>query len=383
MEFSRLTLASLTLLVLAKGLRAQNAPPAPLPTPAVTGPLQAAPPIAIDKENLPGVYVNGVVSGMGLWQGQPLPGDNSTHAALTNGQIFLQKTTGWWQFYVQAGAYDLPSLGTPFVDTGKSITDLFGPVPVAYLKLAPAKNTSVLIGSLPALVGAEYTFTFENMNVNRGLLWNQENAITRGIQVNQTLGKFTASLSWNDGFYSNRYSWLSGSLTYANGPHSVAFAGAGNLSQTVFQTLATPVQNNGSIYTLVYTYTKGSWIVQPYFHWNEVPTNLTVGVSKGASARGPALLLSHTFKHGFSLAGRAEYIASTGSASDGSVNLLYGPGSAAWSATVTPTYQYNRFFMRGEAAVVRANDVTPGYVFGTKAINRKQPRAVMEAGFLF
>ena len=74
-------------------------------------------------------------------------------------------------------------------------------------------------------MGAEYTFTFENMNIDRGLLWNQENAVNRGIQVNQTMGKFTASLSWNDGFYSNRYSWLSGALTYANGPHSVAFVG--------------------------------------------------------------------------------------------------------------------------------------------------------------
>jgi hypothetical protein len=52
-------------------------------------------------------------------------------------------------------------------------------------------------------MGAEYTFTFENMNIERGLLWNQENAINRGIQVNQTIGK-SASLSWNDGFYSNR-----------------------------------------------------------------------------------------------------------------------------------------------------------------------------------
>ena len=53
--------------------------------------------------------------------------------------------------------------------------------------------------------------------------------MNRGIQVNQTVDKFTASVSWNDGFYSNRYSWMSGSLTYANGPHSLAFAAMGNL----------------------------------------------------------------------------------------------------------------------------------------------------------
>ena len=105
-----------------------------------------------------------------------------------------------------------------------------------------------MIGSLPTLMGAEYTFDFQNMNIERGLFENQENAINRGIQVNQTFGKFTASLSWNDGYYSNRYSWLSGSLTYVNGPHSLSFIGMGNLGQTAFQTLATPVQNNSLMY---------------------------------------------------------------------------------------------------------------------------------------
>ena len=81
------------------------------------------------------------------------------------------------------------------MSTGKTISDLYGPVPVAFLKLQPGKNTSIEIGSLPTLIGAEYTFTFENMNVERGLLWNQENAVNRGIQINQTIGKFSGSLS--------------------------------------------------------------------------------------------------------------------------------------------------------------------------------------------
>ena len=119
-------------------------------------------------------------------------------------------------------------------------------MPVAFLKLQAGKNTSFLIGELPTLIGAEYTFTFENMNIERGLLWNQENAVNRGIQVNQTMGKFTASLSWNDGFYSNRYTWLTGSLTYTKGPHSLAFVGGGNLGQTAYQTYATPCKTTAA-----------------------------------------------------------------------------------------------------------------------------------------
>ncbi len=362
---------------------APAAAPAPLPNPPVTGPLQAAPPIVFDGGPFGKLDLNGVVSGMGLWQGNHVAGDEATQGALTNGQLFIQKTNGWWQFYVQAGAYDILVLGTPFLSTEKTLTELYGPVPVAYLKLAPAKNTFILIGSLPTIMGAEYTFSFENMNINRGLLWAQENAINRGVQLNQTIGKFTASLSWNDGYYSNRYSWLSGSLTYTNGPHSIAFSGMGNLGQTAFQNLATPVQNNSSIYALIYTYSKGSWIVQPYVQYSDVPTNRAVGVAKGASTRGGAVLVSHTFKRGFSLPARAEYIASSGNVRDGSVNLLYGPGSSAWSLTVTPTFQRHGFFLRGDLSIVRVGGDAAGYSFGLSGTKRNQPRAMIEGGFIF
>ena len=236
--------------------------------------------------------------------------------ALSNGQVFIQKTDGWWQFYLQAGAYNILALGTPFLATDQTLSNLFGALPVAYLKLQPAKNTSILVGALPTLIGAEYTFSFQNMHIERGLLWNQENAVNRGVQISQTMGKFTASFTYNDGFYSNRYSWLWGSLSYVNGPHSIAFVAGGNLSQTKFQTLATPVQNNGSIYNVIYTYTKGPWIIQPYFQYGDVPTNPEIGVVKGASTTGGAISATHTFKHGFALAGRWEYISSNGSAAD-------------------------------------------------------------------
>jgi Putative beta-barrel porin-2, OmpL-like. bbp2 len=357
--------------------------PNPLPTPTFVGPLRAGPPITFDAGPLGKFNLNGVVSGTGLVQGNHVGGDDEKQAALGDGQVFIQKADGWWQVYVQAGPYNILSLGTPFLATDKAISDLYGPVPVAYLKLAPTKTSSIMIGALPTLMGAEYTFDFQNMNIERGLLWNQENAVNRGIQLNQTLGRFTASFSWNDGYYSNRYSWLSGSLTYASGPHSVTFAGMGNLGQTVFQRPATPVQNNSTMYAVIYTYSKGNWTIQPYFQASDVPTNPNIGVVKGASTWGGALLLSRTFKHGLSLAGRGEYITSTGAAAEQSVNLLYGPGSGAWSLTVTPTFQQKRFFVRGDLSFVRATDFTPGFAFGPTGTNRNQVRGVAQAGFVF
>ncbi len=363
---------------------AAPAAPATLPTPAIVGPLSAIPPLIFDAGPVGKIAVNGIVNGFGMWQGNHVPGDNTTQAALSNGQVFIQKTDGWFQFYVQAGAYTLPSLATPFLATDKTMTNFYGPVPQAYLKLQAGKNTSFEIGALPTLIGAEYTFTFENMNIERGIVWNQENAVNRGIQVNQTMGKFTASLSWNDGFYSNRYSWLWGSLAYANGPHALSFVAGGNMSQTKFQSLATPVQNNGSIYNVIYTYNKGAWIVQPYFQYTNVPTNQKIGVLKGASTTGGAILVNHTFKHGFSLPVRWEYISSSGSAKDPDVvNLMFGPGSAGTSITVTPTFQYGGFFLRGDLAWVHASNQTPGNVFGPNGVNANQPRAVAEIGFIF
>jgi hypothetical protein len=362
---------------------AAPAAPAALPTPSITGPLSGLPPAIFDAGPFGKVAVNGLLSGMGLVQNNHVPGDKSSQVALNSGQIFLQKTDGWFQFYLQAGAYNLPSLGTPFLATDKTITNLYGPLPVGFLKLQAGKNTSILIGQLPTLIGAEYTFTFENMNIERGLLWNQENAVTRGIQLNQTMGKFTASLSWNDGFYSNRYTWLSGSLAYANGPHAIAFVAGGNYGQTAFQNFATPVQNNESIYNVIYTFTKGPWIIQPYLQFTNVPTNLKIGVAKGASTDGGAILLSHAFKHGFSLAGRWEYITSTGSAAQDSVNLMYGPGSGGTSVTVTPTFQYGGLFFRGDISYVHAMDYAKGAVFGPAGLDQNQTRAVAEIGFMF
>jgi hypothetical protein len=80
---------------------------------------------------------------------------------------------------------------------------------------------------------------------------------------------------------------------------------------------------------------------------------------------------------------RVEYIASTGSVADNSPNLLYGPGSNAWSLTVTPTYQYERFFARAEFSYVGANHTAAGSAFGAGGTKKTQARLLAETGFLF
>ena len=362
---------------------AAPAPPAPLPTPSTVGPLQLAPPTNFEAGPLGKFSINGAVSGIGLFQNNAVSSNNPQEGAFSNAQIFFQKTDGWFQFYVQAGAYDVVSLGSPFVSNSTTNSDLWGPVPTAFGKIVFSKNTNVMFGILPTLIGAETTFDFQNMNIERGLLWNQESAISRGVQINQTMGKFTASLSYNDGFYSNRYNWLTGALTYVNGPHTVAFIGGGNLGQTNWQSLKTPIQNNSMIFNLIYTYTKGAWVIQPYMQYTDVPTNLKAGIPQGASTWGGAILASRILKKGFSLAGRWEYISSSGNLASNSANLMYGPGSTAWSLTATPTYQYKKFFTRTDISYVSAGNVTPGSGFGTYGFKPSQTRGIVELGFLF
>jgi len=155
------------------------------------------------------------------------------------------------------------------------------------------------------------------------------------------------------------------------------------MGQTAFQTLATPVQNNGSIYNVIYTFTKGSWIITPYYQYTSVPTNAKIGVVKGASTSGGAILVSYAMKHGFSLPFRFEYIGSSGSAAQNSVNLLYGPGSSGTSFTLTPTLQKAGFFLRGDLGFVHAGSAAKGATFGPAGSDDSQFRAAAEVGFVF
>lgn len=354
---------------------------APLPMPSMSGPLQTGTPHEMEGGN---IGVTGILSGMGWSEGNHVSGDNASHYDVSNAQVFVQKTTGWWQFYLQGGAYNLPAIGLPYTSTADTMKNLYGPFPQGYLKLGKG-NYDLKVGALPTLIGAEYTFSFENMNIERGLLWNQENAVNKGIQLDDTYKKLALSLSWNDGFYSDRYTWITGSATYTfNSANSLIFAAGGNAGAYAKNTAVTPLYlNNEQIYNLIYTYTKGKWIVQPYYQYTDVPTNRRVGIVQGANTNGGAVLLTYNATRTFSLGVRPEYIKSSGSPAKGSANLLYGSGSGAFGFTVTPTYHKDAFFLRADVAVVHATDMMAGSGFGTSGVSANQPRGVLEAGFMF
>lgn len=352
----------------------------PLASPSMTGPLSNNPnPYSVDVGGSK-IYISGQLTGMGLTQDHSIAGDKDTRVDLTNAQLEVQKTDGVFQFYVQAGAYSTPSLGAGYVKAADLPDLTYHYVPNAYVKIVPNANFNLQAGILPTLIGAEYTLTFQNMNIDRGLLWNQEPAISRGVQANLTQGPWAVSVALTDGYYSNRYTTGSTLITYTVGKEdTVAFAASTQFKKTSKIRFATPLaQNNGDIFNLIWTHTEGAWQIVPYLQYSHTPKSASIGLTDSGSTFGAAVLGKYTFSPVFSLAGRAEYITSSGQNS-----LLYGPKSKAMSLTLTPTWQLKTFFVRGEVNYTKLDKAAPGLAFGADGMNKSQARAMIETGVLF
>lgn len=327
------------------------------------------------------VHVGGILSGLAFYQNHRGTSDRKNETDISNGQVFVQKNSGLVQFYAQAGGYSFPTLGTAYTDAHDTVESIYGAVPIAYATLAPTDKFSISVGKLPTLIGYEYGFTFQNANIQRGLLWNQENVVTKGVQANYVDGPLSVAVSWTDGFYSNDYNWLSGLITYTiNDSNSIAFSGGGNLGVSRLSNAHTPVaQNNSDIYSLIYTHKADKWTFSPYVQYTFVKERASLGLNDDAQTVGGALIATYQYDDNISFAGRGEYITS-----DGNVNLTsYGNESDAWTLTFTPTYQKGAFFTRAEASYVGLDNETAGSAFGKGGRKDNQARLLLEAGFLF
>jgi hypothetical protein len=387
---SSLALMGMSAVAYADDAPATTAAPAgpALPSfPSLGGSLAANPkPFSFDAGPVGNVFVSGVVSGIVPAQSNTLPGVASSQTDISNAQVMINKTDGMIQFSGQFGSYSIPALGVPYVKAEKVPAATYGVFSQGFIKIAPSDSFNVMVGKLPTLIGDEYTFSFENMNIQRGLLWGQEPAVSRGVQANYTQGPLALSLSFNDGYYSNKYNTVSAAATYTmDTANTFILSGSGHSGGfTSVSSSATPVlQNNGEIYNLIYTHTAGAWTFQPYLQYNYVPELNQLG-TKSVSATGAALLTSYKINDNYSLPVRLEYITSTGNTNDpADPSLLYGAGSKAWSVTVTPTYQYKIFFVRGELSVVGISSGTKGSEFGKNGDKTTQVSGLLETGVMF
>ncbi|OSZ62603.1 hypothetical protein CAP39_15015 [Sphingomonas sp. IBVSS1] len=359
---------------------AQDAPPVLLP--GLSGPLSYNPdPISVDVGGSK-IYVTGIASGYGGFQSNSTPGVADSFADVSNAQVIIQKPEGVFQFLVQAGLYSHETLGLGYARATSYTDATYGPVPQAWVKIAPSSSFSVQAGILPTLIGLEAPFSFQNMNIERGVLWGQENVLTRGVQANATFGKVSASVALTDGFFSGKFNWLSGILSYVDGPHTLSLVLGGALDRNPRATFSTPpVQNNSTIFNVIYSYAGEKWLVQPYFQYARVGDLPFLGTTK-ADNWGVGLLAKYKINDNWSLPVRAEYIDSKAPRAT-AASFLYGPGSNAFSVTVTPTYTWSRFFIRPELSYVSVSGITPGAAFGAAGTDKSQVRGRLEFGVMF
>ncbi len=370
---------------------AAPAGPTAMTTPAMAGPLAANPdPFHFDTSDWLGdaggnIYITGQATGLAYYQSNNTPsfaGNAASYMDLDNAQIEIQKTDGWLQFYIQAGDYSLPALGAPYVKSSLTPAASFGTVPVAYLKLqgeGDLADFSIQGGKLNTLVGNEYNFTFQNMNIERGLLWGTEQAITQGVQVNYANGPLTVSLSVNDGWYAKKWNWMTGLVSYVFSPSdTLAFAGGGNLGGNNGNLF-----NQGSEYNLIWTHTDGPLVISPYLQLNTTPTFKAgaVTLAKSTNDWAGAILASWALDDNWKLAGRFEYETYAGGKLAPNLDG-FGAGTDAWSITVTPTYQWKLFFARAEFSYTQATGTGAGG-FGSSGTDTDQTRVMLETGIVF
>ncbi len=150
-------------IALMSGAQTPATPPATAPAPAdasaplstfvLTGPLTWLPPATFDAGLLGKLSVNGIVTGFSVFQNNPVDGDDKAQATLSNGQIFIQKADGKVQYYIQAGAYTMPTLSTTY---NAGVEGTFGSLPFGIAKLRPPTvRTPTTITPPPPAVRAQ------------------------------------------------------------------------------------------------------------------------------------------------------------------------------------------------------------------------------------
>ncbi|GJE37380.1 hypothetical protein KHHGKMAE_1436 [Methylobacterium persicinum] len=395
--------------------------PAPVPAPAepckatLIGPayggvIKANPtPTCFAAGPLGDLYIGGALTGYGYVQTNPFSNfatpaapnerDRAGRFDFSNLQGWIQKPEGTFQFYVQGGGYAIPGLGVPNIGSVAQTDLLFTPLPVAFGKIQINDAWSIQGGRMPTIIGSEAPFTFQNLNINRGLLFAQENVINHGVQVNWAEGPWSVSVAGTDGFFSGEITWFTGNVAYKiDDSNTIGVNGGVNLgrqnafAQSARYQFATPgFQQNSGIFNINYTYSNGPWIVTPYFQYTNVEADPRVGIFSTASTYGGALLASYSFTDNFALAGRVEYEEQSGGRGLLPTNLLYGVGSNAFSITVTPTFTFDRYFLRVEYAHVELGGITRGNLaagtlgsgFGRDGNKTSQDRYMVETGITF
>ena len=313
--------------------------------------------------------------------------DQQSRFNISNAFINVTRTSGFVRYGFSAGMYSIPVLGVSGNKTleANANTNIYGPVPSIYLSLNPNDHMSITIGKLATLIGQESTYTYLNPQIQRGLAWNMETAVSRAVRLAITGGKYTGALQIGDGFYSGHFLGVEGSLALAADPKTTyQFVFVIPNSQAPSNPTATVA--NKRLYNFMYTATRGRWTFAPYILLVQSPRSSALAYTSTETAYGLVFISTYAFSPTWSIAARVEDLANQSNLNDQSPNadlVGFGPGSGARTLTVTPAYRHGQFLLRADISQVVVRSATAGLAFGPTGTATHQFRIVIESGLQF
>jgi len=223
----------------------------------------------------------------------------------------------------------------------------------------------ITAGRILTNIGGEAPYTWQNVNIQRGLLWNAEPVFYNGVRVSSQINNFSIYAGVNDADTSDGKMALEAGI-------STSF-GKVDASLNAFIPDKTDVEN-----TRVYNLTLNLNYLERlpltfYVDYLDMPAE-----GSHVNGWGAALLGSYKVNANLSIGGRVEYVNNDG---DGDAYNI-GKGNNAWTFTLTPKYQVNKYlYIRGEASYVKlSNDY---YQKNDNDYTDNEFRLGAEIGFVF
>lgn len=343
----------------------------------VLGWLSQSQALELKLEPIGTLNIGGALTGYTIYTNNKAGTDKKIRYDVGSAIISISKPAEPVGFTLMGGAYAVPVVGVGIPKTSTT-TDLFSPLPVAYLEFAPVKGLSIQAGKLPTIIGYESAFTYLNKYIQRGLIWNMQPVINHGVRLTYSADLFNIKVGINDGFYTL-------STTHAK----PALEGSIGLTPTKDSSLSfnfilpdkssrpnsTAYPANKREYNAVATYNIGPLSLGADLMYVEAPRDVEAQVPEKAKASGGCIHFSYDLKP-FTISSRIEYVKDNSDA--GGIDLVgLGDGNKGWTFTITPLYTKGPLLIRGEFSYVNAD--RPFSVNNKK----NQMRVGMEVGFLF
>ncbi len=207
----------------------------------------------------------------------------------------------------------------------------------AYVE-AKFANFDIMAGRILTNIGGEAAYTWENYNIQRGLVWNGEPVFYNGVRVSAEFGRFGVYAGVND-------------RDTSDGKMAVE---AGISTQLPYKTsvslnaLVPDSKDENPTKVVNLTFNIDYLPNLPITFYADYLSTPQAG--QDAQSVGLALLTDYKFNKQISVGARVEYVNNDG---DGD-NYGIGVGNNAVTFTVTPKYQINKYlYIRGEASYVK------------------------------